>query len=168
MSLKTAWLNLQDNLGNRFAWSHVNAVYYNWAQKKLLKEKLDDIDTAINAKVAKTDIVQVESTSQSTVPSSAYLKSVKDALDSDISELNSGIQMGDALLHRVAEETSYTDVIFPRPFANAPKVFVTGATSDPLTSQLSVQNVNESGFRIYGYSKTSQGDLAVMWAAICK
>lgn len=76
--------------------------------------------------------------------------------------------MGDALLHRVAEEISYTDVIFPRPFANTPKVFVTGATSDPLTSQLSVQNVNENGFRIYGYSKTSQGDLAVMWAAICK
>ena len=93
MSLKTAWLNLQDSLGNRFAWSHVNAVYYNWAQKKLLKEKLDDIDTAINAKVAKTDIVQVESTSQSTVPSSAYLKSVKDALDAEVSQLTNGLAL---------------------------------------------------------------------------
>lgn len=90
MSLKTAWLNLQDGLGNRFAWSHVNAIYYSQAQNKLLKDKLDDMETAINGKVAKTDIVQVESTSQSTVPSSAYLKTVKDALDSDISELNSG------------------------------------------------------------------------------
>ena len=88
MSLKTAWLNLQDGLGNRFAWSHVNAIYYSQAQNKLLKDKLDDMETAINGKVAKTDIVQVESISQSTVPSSAYLKTVKDALDSDISELN--------------------------------------------------------------------------------
>lgn len=38
--------------------------------------------------VAKSAIVQVESTSQSNVPSSAYLKTVKDSLDSDISELN--------------------------------------------------------------------------------
>lgn len=91
MSLKTAWLNLQDSLGNRFAWSHVNAVYYNWAQKKLLKEKLDDIDTAINAKVAKTDIVQVESTATDKVPSCAYIKNIKDGLDSDIAELNSNM-----------------------------------------------------------------------------
>ena len=91
MSLKTAWLNLQDGLGNRFAWSHVNAIYYSQAQNKLLKDKLDDMETAINAKVAKTDIVQVESTSQTTVPSSAYLKSVKDDLDSEISQLNSGL-----------------------------------------------------------------------------
>ena len=90
MSLKTAWLNLQDGLGNRFAWSHVNAIYYSQAQNKLLKDKLDDMETAINAKVAKTDIVQVESTSQSTVPSSAYLKSVKDDLDSEINTLSSG------------------------------------------------------------------------------
>ena len=89
MSLKTAWLNLQDSLGNRFAWSHVNAVYYNWAQKKLLKEKLDDIDTAINAKVAKTDIVQVESTATDKVPSCAYIKNIKDGLDADIAELDS-------------------------------------------------------------------------------
>lgn len=91
MSLKTAWLNLQDGLGNRFAWSHVNAIYYSQAQNKLLKDKLDDMETAINAKVAKTDIVQVESTSQSTVPSSAYLKSVKDDLDSEINTLSSGL-----------------------------------------------------------------------------
>lgn len=90
MSLKTAWLNLQDGLGNRFAWSHVNAIYYSQAQNKLLKTKLDEMETAINAKVAKTDIVQVESTSQSTVPSSAYLKTVKDEIDSEINTLSSG------------------------------------------------------------------------------
>ena len=89
MSLKAAWLNLQDGLGNRFAWSHVNAIYYSYAQKKLLKEKLDDIDTAINAKVAKTDIVQVESTATDKVPSCAYIKNIKDELDGDIAELNS-------------------------------------------------------------------------------
>ena len=112
MSLKTAWLNLQDSLGNRFAWSHVNAVYYNWDQKKLLKEKLDDIDTAINAKVAKTDIVQVESTSQSTVPSSAYLKSVKDALDAEVSQLTNGLALRDSSKLISLEEIthSYSDL----------------------------------------------------------
>lgn len=119
MSLKTAWLNLQDGLGNRFAWSHVNAIYYSQAQNKLLKDKLDDMETAINAKVAKTDIVQVESTSQSTVPSSAYLKSVKDDLDSEIDTLSSGILFSrvDAIGFTIAESPSvrlvinfYTDV----------------------------------------------------------
>lgn len=114
MSLKTAWLNLQDGLGNRFAWSHVNAIYYSQAQNKLLKDKLDDMETAINAKVAKTDIVQVESTSQSTVPSSAYLKTVKDALDSDISELNSGCPVftslgtGTALIDKIKQYSTAT------------------------------------------------------------
>lgn len=48
MTLKTAWANLQDGLGNRFSWSHVKAIYYNFSQNKLLSEKLDEIDLSIN------------------------------------------------------------------------------------------------------------------------
>lgn len=38
--------------------------------------------------VAKTDIVQVESTATNKVPSSAYLKQVKDSIDSNLEEIN--------------------------------------------------------------------------------
>ena len=88
-TLKTAWLNLQDGLGKRFAWSHVKAIFYNYAEKKLLSTKLDEMDTAINSKVNKADIVQTESTATDKVPSAAYLKEIKDGLDNDIGELTS-------------------------------------------------------------------------------
>ena len=79
----------KDSSGNRgFVFSHIKTIYYNWAQKKLLSTKLDEMDSATNGKIDKTSIVQVESTSQTNVPSSAYLKTVKDSLDGDISELN--------------------------------------------------------------------------------
>lgn len=88
-TLKTAWLNLQDGLGKRFAWSHVKAIFYNYAEQKLLSTKLDEMDTAINSKVNKADIVQTESTATDKVPSAAYLKEIKDGLDNDIGELTS-------------------------------------------------------------------------------
>lgn len=47
MTLKTAWANLQDGLGNRFSWSHVKAIYYNFNQNKLLSDKLYEIDSSI-------------------------------------------------------------------------------------------------------------------------
>ena len=87
MGLSKLWG--KDSSGNRgFVFSHIKTIYYNWAQKKLLSTKLDEMDSATNGKIDKTSIVQVESTSQTNVPSSAYLKTVKDALDGDISELN--------------------------------------------------------------------------------
>ena len=87
MGLSKLWG--KDSSGNRgFVFSHIKTIYYNWAQKKLLSTKLDEMDSATNGKIDKTSIVQVESTSQTNVPSSAYLKTVKDSLDGDISELN--------------------------------------------------------------------------------
>ena len=93
-TLKTAWLNLQDGLGKRFAWSHVKAIFYNYAEHKLLSTKLDEMDTAINSKVNKADIVQTESTATDKVPSAAYLKEIKDGLDNDIGELTSSVKFG--------------------------------------------------------------------------
>lgn len=43
-SLKTAWLNLKDGLLKRFAWSHVKAIFYDYAESKLLSAKLDEMD----------------------------------------------------------------------------------------------------------------------------
>nr|DAG82192.1 MAG TPA: hypothetical protein [Caudoviricetes sp.] len=52
-------------------------------------------NTALTTKladyVAKTDIVQVESTATNKVPSSAYLKQVKDSIDSNLSNANADI-----------------------------------------------------------------------------
>ena len=88
-TLKTAWINLQDGLGKRFAWSHVKATFYNYADKKLLSTKLDEMDTAIGEKFDKSNVVQTESTATDKVPSAAYLKEIKDGLDNDIGELTS-------------------------------------------------------------------------------
>lgn len=43
--------------------------------------------------VAKTDIVQVESTATNKVPSSAYLKQVKDSIDSNLASIGTGTQL---------------------------------------------------------------------------
>ena len=43
--------------------------------------------------VAKTDIVQVESTTTNKVPSSAYLKQVKDSIDSNLGSIGTGTQL---------------------------------------------------------------------------
>ena len=88
-TLKTAWINLQDSLGKRFAWSHVKATFYNYADKKLLSTKLDEMDTAIGEKFDRSNVVQTESTATDKVPSAAYLKEIKDGLSGDISELTS-------------------------------------------------------------------------------
>ena len=43
--------------------------------------------------VAKTDIVQVESTATNKVPSSAYLKQVKDSIDSNLAAANAKVTL---------------------------------------------------------------------------
>lgn len=43
--------------------------------------------------VAKTDIVQVESTATDKVPSSAYIKQVKDSIDSNLASIGTGTQL---------------------------------------------------------------------------
>lgn len=54
-------------------------------------------NTALTTKladyVAKTDIVQVESTATNKVPSSAYLKQVKDSIDSNLEELDNKVSL---------------------------------------------------------------------------
>lgn len=67
-----------------------------------LQRLIDAIaDKVMTKLLAKTDIVQVESTATNKVPSSAYLKQVKDSIDSNLAE-NLG------KLISFSSETSYT------------------------------------------------------------
>lgn len=54
-------------------------------------------NTALTTKLAdylkKTDIVQTESTATNKVPSSAYLKQVKDSIDSNLASIGTGTQL---------------------------------------------------------------------------
>ena len=92
--LKTAWANLQDGLGNRFSWSHVKAVFYNYAEQKLLSTKLDEMDTLIDEKIAKAMMSNVQVNDQTKVPTSALAYSMSQEISQnaqDITQLNSNI-----------------------------------------------------------------------------
>lgn len=88
--LKTAWANLQDGLGNRFSWSHVKAIFYNYAEQKLLSTKLDEMDALIDEKIAKAMMSNVQVNDQTKVPTSALAYSMNESitkLNSDIEDL---------------------------------------------------------------------------------
>ena len=90
--LKTAWANLQDGLGNRFSWSHVKAIFYNYAEHKLLSTKLDEMDALIDAKIAKAMMSNVQVNDQSKVPTSALAYSMSQEIsqnEQNIATLNS-------------------------------------------------------------------------------
>lgn len=59
-----------------------------------LQRLIDAIaDKVMTKLLAKTDIVQVESTATNKVPSSAYLKQVKDSIDSNLEELDNKVSL---------------------------------------------------------------------------
>lgn len=80
-NLKTAWLNLQDGLGNRFAWSHVKSIYYNWATKVLLKTKLDNMDALIDAKIAKAMMTSQNVNDTNKVPTASLTYAMQQTVD---------------------------------------------------------------------------------------
>ena len=75
---KTIWQTFLDKVGDFI----INKAVTNDA----LMLKLADY-------VAKTDIVQVESTATNKVPSSAYLKQVKDSIDSNLAKTNAKVTL---------------------------------------------------------------------------
>lgn len=59
-----------------------------------LQRLIDAIaDKVMTKLLAKTDIVQVESTATNKVPSSAYLKQVKDSIDSNLAKTNAKVTL---------------------------------------------------------------------------
>lgn len=92
--LKTAWANLQDGLGNRFSWSHVKSIFYNYAEQKLLSTKLDEMDALIDEKIAKAMMSNVQVNDQTKVPTSALAYSMSQEISQnaqDITQLNSNL-----------------------------------------------------------------------------
>ncbi len=88
-TLKTAWTNLRDGLGKRFAWAHVKSVIYDYATNKLLKTKLDEMDALIDEKIAKAMLSNIHVNDVNKVPTSALAYSMEE----EISRLNDNLLM---------------------------------------------------------------------------
>lgn len=85
--LKTAWANLQDGLGNRFSWSHVKAIFYNYAEQKLLSTKLDEMDALIDEKIAKAMMSNVQVNDETKVPTSALAYSMSQDISQNAQDI---------------------------------------------------------------------------------
>ena len=105
-------------------------------------------NTALTTKladyVAKTDIVQVESTATNKVPSSAYLKQVKDSIDSNLVKV---IEYGSILFSNLKANTfADNDIKFKKSFSSPPLVFVSnGSKSESIKyGSMSISAINIS------------------------
>ena len=124
--------------------------------------------------VAKTDIVQVESTAANTVPSSAYLKQVKDSIDSNLEELSENTQAGTKTgISAKGNSVVEYDIMFDKRFPKIPEVVATlhSGTTNPNYGYLApiVWDVTTTGFKLRianAYSETFAPD--VTWIAVVK
>ena len=124
--------------------------------------------------VAKTDIVQVESTATNKVPSSAYLKQVKDSIDSNLEELSENTQAGtNTGISAKGNSVVEYDIMFDKRFPKIPEVVATlhSGTTNPNYGYLApiVWDVTTTGFKLRianAYSETFAPD--VTWIAVVK
>ena len=124
--------------------------------------------------VAKTDIVQVESTATNKVPSSAYLKQVKDSIDSNLEELSENTQAGTKTgISAKGNSVVEYDIMFDKRFPKIPEVVATlhSGTTNPNYGYLApiVWDVTTTGFKLRianAYSETFAPD--VTWSAVVK
>ena len=124
--------------------------------------------------VAKTDIVQVESTATNKVPSSAYLKQVKDSIDSNLEELSENPQAGTKTgISAKGNSVVEYDIMFDKRFPKIPEVVATlhSGTTNPNYGYLApiVWDVTTTGFKLRianAYSETFAPD--VTWIAVVK
>ena len=124
--------------------------------------------------VAKTDIVQVESTATNKVPSSAYLKQVKDSIDSNLEELSENTQAGTKTgISAKGNSVVEYDIMFDKRFPKIPEVVATlhSGTTNPNYGYLApiVWDVTTTGFKLRianAYSETFAPD--VTWIAVVK
>lgn len=87
MGLPKLWGNAPDGSGHGFVYSHVKSIYYNWAQKKLLSTKLDEIDTSIlDLDTEKFDISKIIASTN--ITQTGYVMDGKTCSDA-IAQLNS-------------------------------------------------------------------------------
>ena len=130
-------------------------------------------NTALTTKLAdylkKTDIVQTESTATNKVPSSAYLKQVKDNIDSNLVKV---IEYGSILFSNLKANTfADNDIKFKKSFSSPPLVFVSnGSKSESIkygSMSISAINISTTGFTIRFYNNTDYTPQPyIMWTAI--
>lgn len=146
--LKTAWANLQDGLGNRFSWSHVKAIFYNYAEKKLLSTKLDEMDNLIEQKIAKAMMSNVQTNDQTKVPTSALVYSMNQDIDKNANDITQ-------LYSKFPDDKSYFTAVIPRV-----KDITSGADQPNLRADVEFI-IQTKGIKSgeYGFSSTQYTDL---------
>lgn len=129
--------------------------------------------------VAKTDIVQVESTATNKVPSSAYLKQVKDSIDSNLVNLeNSTVVMDYATAINITTlktwtESSYAISSPPAGFTFSDIVSITAFAQDGYGDRwlrvMANQRANASGtLSLMGYCINTTGSIPIIIRVIFK
>ncbi len=140
-------------------------------------------NTALTTKLAdylkKTDIVQVESTATNKVPSSAYLKQVKDSIDSNLVNLeNSTVVMDYATAINITTlktwtESSYAISSPPAGFTFSDIVSITAFAQDGYGDRwlrvMANQRANASGtLSLMGYCINTTGSIPIIIRIIFK
>ena len=140
-------------------------------------------NTALTTKLAdylkKTDIVQVESTATNKVPSSAYLKQVKDSIDSNLVNLeNSTVVMDYATAINITTlktwtESSYAISSPPAGFTFSDIVSITAFAQDGYGDRwlrvMANQRANASGtLSLMGYCINTTGSIPIIIRVIFK
>lgn len=143
--------------------------------RKVAQELVSDsgLATKLADYVKKTDIVQTESTATDKVPSSAYIKSVKDTINSnlknkvDINDIQKGSTQGIACAANVITESTIT---YPVAFNTVPKVVASFYSNTQLVEYgkmtLMVCNVTETSFMVrIANASDKKLNPAVYWIA---
>lgn len=131
-------------------------------------------NTALTTKLAdylkKTDIVQVESTATNKVPSSAYLKSVKDDINSNLEDLAGlKIERGIAETNVLSSGSSGYETVtiaFSQKFTAPPTISAIPATGIP-TIMLSISNITVNGCTFWSNRKDGNAT-TIHWSAVGK
>ena len=165
MGLPKLWGKNSDGTKG-FVFSHIKTIYYNYAQKKLLSTKLDEIDALIDQKIAKAMMSNVQVNDQNKVPTSALAYSMQQQITenaNDISGLNT--DKGKAIYSSDLFQ-NYQTPIFVRWDANTENTpFKAGLTTAQLGFAFIYGNPNnyftavaiaQSERRIYTYSRTPE------------
>lgn len=122
-------------------------------------------DRVMTKLLAKTDIVQVESTATNKVPSSAYLKQVKDSIDSNLK-----VGTTTVLAAGQAGAIRISNIIFDTSFSKMPSISVAIYNEYPSVFQATISKVTKSGFSLYleTLKETSEQSVLVHWIAAAK
>lgn len=161
---KTSWVRKLINgvWQKTFAFAHAKTVYTDYANKKTLADKLEEIDTSLNSKISVVDS-ELSDTSKNPVQNKV-VKAGMDALDKRISDNGYGVAGGKNLLDIYDFSFTNTSSATLYPTIFVPIVLTAGTYSMSFISDRSVitrlQLVDsDNSYYNYGeFSRVAQGD----------